>query len=75
MWEKLSAGGQIVECGWLTDRFGLSWQIVPTMLLKVWQDPDTAKTESVMRAMIQMKKLDIATLKRAYEHPGNRPST
>src|SRR6266478_2593211 len=59
-WEKLSEGGQIVECGWLKDKFGLSWQIVPTVLPEMLQDPDPARTERVMKAMLQMKKLDIA---------------
>ena len=67
MWEKLSAGGEEVQCGWLKDKFGLSWQVVPTILGKLMSDPDPAKTQRVMQALLQMKKLDIAGLKRAYE--------
>jgi len=66
-WEKLSEGGQKVQCGWLTDKFGVSWQIVPRMLGELASDPNPAKSQSVMRAMLQMKKLDIAKLKEAYE--------
>jgi predicted 3-demethylubiquinone-9 3-methyltransferase (glyoxalase superfamily) len=64
-WEKLSEGGKEVECGWLKDKFGLSWQIVPTILLEMLQNPE--KSQGVMRAVLQMKKLDIARLKSAYE--------
>ena len=64
-WEKLSAGGQEVQCGWLKDRFGLSWQVTPTILLRLLQDKDAAKSKRVMAAMLQMKKLDIATIERA----------
>ena len=66
-WEKLSAGGQEVECGWLKDKFGLSWQIVPTILGKLMSDPDRSKSQRVMSALLKMKKLDIATLQRAYD--------
>lgn len=66
-WKRLTAGGQEVQCGWLTDKFGVSWQIVPTQLNKLLSDPDPAKSGRVMQAMLQMKKLDIAGLKRAYE--------
>jgi len=67
-WAKLTAGGgEESQCGWLKDKFGLSWQITPTALIEMWKDKDTAKTERVMKAMLQMKKLDIQTLKRAYE--------
>jgi predicted 3-demethylubiquinone-9 3-methyltransferase (glyoxalase superfamily) len=66
-WEKLSARGQQIECGWLKDRYGLSWQIVPTILGQLMQDKDPKKSERVMKALLQMKKLDIAGLKRAYE--------
>jgi predicted 3-demethylubiquinone-9 3-methyltransferase (glyoxalase superfamily) len=65
-WEKLSAGGQEVECGWLKDRFGLSWQVVPTALLEMLQDKDPEKSKRVMQAMLQMKKIDIARLEQAY---------
>lgn len=65
LWEGLSAGGQIVECGWLTDRYGISWQIVPEILPKLLADPDREKAARAMKAMLGMKKLDIATLERA----------
>lgn len=68
-WKKLSDGGQEVQCGWLKDKYGLSWQIVPTALEQLMSDPDPKKTERVMRAMLQMKKLDIKGLKQAYEQP------
>src|SRR5437868_6237885 len=67
-WEKLSAGGAPVECGWLKDKFGLSWQIVPTLLPQLLSDPDPAKSQRVMKAMMTMKKLDIRALKEAYEN-------
>jgi predicted 3-demethylubiquinone-9 3-methyltransferase (glyoxalase superfamily) len=66
-WEKLSADGQEIECGWLKDKFGLSWQIVPTILGKLMSDPDPAKSQRVMNALLKMKKLDIATLQRAHD--------
>jgi predicted 3-demethylubiquinone-9 3-methyltransferase (glyoxalase superfamily) len=66
-WEKLSDGGQEIQCGWLKDRFGLSWQVVPTILGEMLNDPDPKKAERVMKAMLQMKKLDIKGLKQAYE--------
>jgi predicted 3-demethylubiquinone-9 3-methyltransferase (glyoxalase superfamily) len=65
-WEKLSKGGEEGPCGWLKDKFGLSWQVVPTALPKMLQDKDPEKTERVMAAMLQMKKIDVAGLKRAY---------
>jgi predicted 3-demethylubiquinone-9 3-methyltransferase (glyoxalase superfamily) len=66
-WEKLTAdGGQEIECGWLKDKFGVSWQIVPTVLIEMLHDKDEAKAERVMKAMLQMHKLDIKTLKDAY---------
>jgi predicted 3-demethylubiquinone-9 3-methyltransferase (glyoxalase superfamily) len=64
-WEKLSAGGEKVECGWLKDKFGLSWQIVPDVLLELLQDSDSPKSQRVMKALMQMKKLDIEELKQA----------
>jgi predicted 3-demethylubiquinone-9 3-methyltransferase (glyoxalase superfamily) len=67
LWEKLSEGGEEEQCGWLKDKYGVSWQIVPTVLGKMLQDRDTTRSQRVMRAMLQMKKLDIATLKQAYE--------
>lgn len=65
-WEKLSEGGEKGVCGWLKDKFGLSWQIVPTMLSDMLQDKDAEKTNRVMQAILQMKKLDIARLQEAY---------
>jgi predicted 3-demethylubiquinone-9 3-methyltransferase (glyoxalase superfamily) len=67
LWEKLSKGGEEGPCGWLKDTYGVSWQIVPTVLGEMLQDKDTEKSERVMKAMLQMKKLDIKTLKQAYE--------
>jgi predicted 3-demethylubiquinone-9 3-methyltransferase (glyoxalase superfamily) len=66
-WSKLSQGGEPGPCGWLKDRYGLSWQIVPTILNELVSDPDPKKSNRVMEAMLQMKKLNIAGLKRAYE--------
>lgn len=66
LWAKLSAGGAESQCGWLQDRFGLSWQIVPTILPKLLGDPDRAKAGRAMNAMLQMKKIDIAGLERAF---------
>lgn len=67
LWEKLSDGGQKNRCGWLKDKFGLSWQIVPSALVEMLQDNDPAKSARVMAAMMQMTKIDIETLKRAYK--------
>ena len=67
MWEKLSAGGEKGRCGWLKDKYGLSWQIVPPVLGEMLQDKNALKSERVMKAMLQMNKLDIKTLKQAYE--------
>ena len=67
LWEKLSAGGQKVQCGWLKDRFGLSWQIVPTILSQLTQTNDPEKAKNVYQAMLRMTKLDIDLLKKAYE--------
>jgi predicted 3-demethylubiquinone-9 3-methyltransferase (glyoxalase superfamily) len=66
-WERLSAGGAEVQCGWLKDKFGLSWQIVPTVLAKLMSDQDPARTQRVMQALLQMTKLDIQKLQRAYD--------
>jgi predicted 3-demethylubiquinone-9 3-methyltransferase (glyoxalase superfamily) len=66
-WKKLSDGGQEVQCGWLKDKYGLSWQIVPTILSEMVTDSDPKKAERVMQAMLQMKKIDIKGLKQAYE--------
>ena len=67
LWEKLTEGGREIECGWLQDKYGVSWQIVPTLLGQLLQDKDPAKSERVMKAMLQMKKLDVNGLRRAYE--------
>jgi predicted 3-demethylubiquinone-9 3-methyltransferase (glyoxalase superfamily) len=68
LWEKLTAdGGEESMCGWLKDKFGLSWQIVPTKLGELMQDPDAEKVKRVLDAMFQMRKLDVPTLLRAYE--------
>ncbi len=66
-WEKLSEGGSKGPCGWLTDRFGVSWQIVPRVLSKLLNDPDKAKASRVMKAMLQMSKIEIAELEQAAE--------
>jgi predicted 3-demethylubiquinone-9 3-methyltransferase (glyoxalase superfamily) len=67
LWEKLSEGGEEGPCGWLKDKYGLSWQIVPTILIEMLQDKDAEKAKRVTHAMLQMKKLDIEGLKQAYE--------
>jgi predicted 3-demethylubiquinone-9 3-methyltransferase (glyoxalase superfamily) len=67
LWEKLSEGGEQGPCGWLKDKYGLSWQINPTVLGEMLQDPDAEKSNRVMQAMLQMGKIDIAGLRRAYE--------
>jgi predicted 3-demethylubiquinone-9 3-methyltransferase (glyoxalase superfamily) len=66
-WAKLSEGGQIMQCGWLTDKFGVTWQIVPIVLMQMLRDADAAKVKRVTAAMMEMIKLDIAELTRAYE--------
>jgi predicted 3-demethylubiquinone-9 3-methyltransferase (glyoxalase superfamily) len=66
-WEKLGAGGQYQPCGWLKDKYGLSWQVTPTILIEMISDPDRVKANRVMQVMLQMKKLEIAPLKQAYE--------
>ncbi|HEV2350885.1 MAG TPA: VOC family protein [Terriglobia bacterium] len=67
LWEKLSAGGEKGRCGWLKDKFGLSWQIIPTALGKLMNDPDPEKSKRVMQAMLQMDKIVIDRLKQAHE--------
>lgn len=67
LWEKLSEGGSKGRCAWLRDKYGLSWQIVPSLLPKLMADPDPAKASRVMQAMMQMTKIDIALLQRAYD--------
>ncbi len=66
-WNKLTEGGEEVQCGWLKDKYGLSWQVVPTILSELLADKDPEKSKSVMQAMLQMKKIDIARLKQAAE--------
>lgn len=67
LWSKLSQGGKTSRCGWLKDKFGLSWQIIPQALGELLADKDPVKSQRVMQAMLQMDKIDIAALKRAYE--------
>jgi predicted 3-demethylubiquinone-9 3-methyltransferase (glyoxalase superfamily) len=69
LWDKLSAGGEKQRCGWLKDKYGLSWQIIPTALGEMLQDKDAEKSARVMRAMLQMDKIDIKKLKEAYGQP------
>ncbi len=66
LWEQLSAGGEIQMCGWLKDKFGVSWQIIPKQLGELMGDPDPAKAKRVMDAMLQMKKIDVAALQKAH---------
>jgi len=66
-WSKLTEGGEESMCGWLKDRFGLSWQVIPTALGEMITDPDPAKSRRAMEAMLKMKKIDIAALRTAYE--------
>ena len=66
-WDKLSAGGQEVQCGWLKDRYGISWQVVPTVLPRMLQDNDPGRARRVMAAMLKMIKIDIDALTRAYK--------
>jgi len=66
-WSKLSAGGEESRCGWLKDKFGLSWQVVPVVLIEMLADKDKAKAKRVMHAMLQMDKIDIPTLQKAYD--------
>jgi predicted 3-demethylubiquinone-9 3-methyltransferase (glyoxalase superfamily) len=67
LWEKLSAGGETSRCGWLKDKYGLSWQVIPTALGEMLQDKDPKKSQRVMQAMLKMDKIDIAVLKQAYD--------
>ena len=66
--EKLSDGGEKQQCGWVTDKFGVSWQIIPPILGELLRDSDREKANRVLQAMLKMKKIDIAALKNAYEH-------
>ncbi|HLI93957.1 MAG TPA: VOC family protein [Puia sp.] len=69
-WDKLSAGGQKIQCGWLTDKYGVAWQIAPPVLRKMLNDKDPEKAGRVMKAMMQMTKLEIAPLQKAYDGKG-----
>ena len=69
LWDKLSAGGRKDRCGWLQDKYGLSWQIIPKALGELMGDPDPEKSSRVMKAMLQMDKIDVKKLKEAYENP------
>ena len=66
-WERLSEGGQKIQCGWLKDKYGVSWQIVPTALGEMMQSGDAARSQRVMQALLQMTKIDIEGLKKAYQ--------
>ena len=66
LWDKLSEGGKEIQCGWLTDRYGVSWQIIPNTLMELMQDKDPAKAQRVFQAMLKMVKIDIEGLKRAH---------
>jgi len=67
-WEKLSEGGEKQQCGWLKDKFGVSWQVVPAVLIEMLNDVDAVKSQRVMKAILQMDKIDIKRLKQAYNH-------
>lgn len=67
LWEKLSAGGERGRCGWLKDKFGLSWQIIPAALGKLMNDPNPKKSQAVFQAMLKMDKIDVSALQRAYD--------
>jgi predicted 3-demethylubiquinone-9 3-methyltransferase (glyoxalase superfamily) len=69
LWDKLSAGGEKQRCGWLKDKYGVSWQIIPTALGELMQDKDPRKAGNVMRAMLQMDKIDIQALRQAHAKP------
>ncbi len=75
LWEKLSAGGEKGQCGWLQDKYGVSWQIAPADVLKLIQGKDAAKAERAMAALVQMTKIDLAELKRAYDGAAAAPLT
>jgi predicted 3-demethylubiquinone-9 3-methyltransferase (glyoxalase superfamily) len=67
LWDRLSAGGEAQQCGWLKDRYGLSWQIVPAVLMEMLQDKDAARASRVMQALMSMSKIDIARLQQAQQ--------
>jgi predicted 3-demethylubiquinone-9 3-methyltransferase (glyoxalase superfamily) len=69
LWERLSAGGKKDRCGWLKDKYGLSWQIIPSVLQRLMSDPDPRKSARVTKAMLQMGKIDIQRLQQAYDEP------
>jgi predicted 3-demethylubiquinone-9 3-methyltransferase (glyoxalase superfamily) len=69
LWEKLSEGGEKQRCGWVKDKYGLSWQIIPTVLGKLLQDENAEKAERVRKAMLQMEKIDVKRLQEAYMVP------
>ena len=69
LWDKLGAGGEPGPCGWLKDRYGLSWQVVPVAMGEMLSDPDPVKSQRVMAAMLKMGKIDVAELRRAYDSP------
>ena len=74
LWEKLSeGGGEIQQCGWLKDKYGISWQIVPSVLGEMMQDKETEKSERVIKALLQMKKIEIEGLRKAYEEVERGP--
>jgi predicted 3-demethylubiquinone-9 3-methyltransferase (glyoxalase superfamily) len=66
-WDRLSEGGEEGPCGWLKDRYGLSWQVAPEGIITLFQDPDPARAERAMRAMLKMRKLDLATIQAAAD--------
>jgi predicted 3-demethylubiquinone-9 3-methyltransferase (glyoxalase superfamily) len=66
-WEKLAEGGRTDQCGWLQDKYGLSWQVIPTIFVKMMSDPDREKSKRVMEALMKMTKIDISTLQTAYD--------
>jgi predicted 3-demethylubiquinone-9 3-methyltransferase (glyoxalase superfamily) len=66
LWEKLSEGGEKQQCGWVKDKFGVSWQVIPNALMELMNDPDPEKSQRVVQAMLQMSKIDIAGLQRAH---------
>jgi predicted 3-demethylubiquinone-9 3-methyltransferase (glyoxalase superfamily) len=74
-WDTLSDGGEKSQCGWLKDRYGLSWQVIPTALTKLMGDPDPVKSKAVLDAMLKMKKIVIADLQQAYDHAGSAPAS
>jgi len=67
LWNKLSAGGEPGRCGWVKDKYGLSWQIIPRALMKLMQDPDPKKSQRVMQAMLKMSKIEVQELQQAYD--------